>query len=628
MTYRFDIDGLRAIAVLSVLAFHAQLKLQGGFVGVDIFFVISGFLITQILHREISAGRFSYLAFWERRLRRLLPALAVMTLSTAVGSYFLLLPWDLKDLGGALIAQPLLIVNLYYWQVVKRGYFSEPPEVRPLLHTWSLGVEEQFYLLFPLFLFWLLGRGGSRAKLRFGLWTLGGISLALSASLSQDWPTLAFFSPLTRAWELTLGAGLALLPDRPLNPNARLAVSSLGFLAVLVSMVLLDGQTPFPGIVALLPCLGTALIILGGPHTPVNRWLARPMLVKIGQLSYSLYLWHWPVLAWFDYTGFDTTLWHLAALLLTFAFAYLSWQFLEQPFRRKTFAPTARGIFALAWVYAAICVAVGAVFLAQDGFPQNWGFSRGDRAPRNFRFESDPQEPAQDLPTLGSKSIKPTFLLWGDSHAMAVAPAFDSLGRQRQVSGLQLTCSACPPLGHWQMATGRRGRSAKFEKSWEELALQTVRRHQLKVVILSAYWSVYNSPSLAQEIATTRDALRAEGAEVYVLCEVPTQSQDPTRQIAYHRRWSLAPNLTTPDEHRQHTKAVTATLGQAFLPNQILDPAPIVLSWKEPFRENEPLYYDRHHLTDAGSQELMPLLEPVLATLTSPPVKSERYFQR
>lgn len=618
MTYRSDIDGLRALAVLSVLAFHAGLKLQGGFVGVDIFFVISGFLITQLLSREIAGGRFSYLAFWERRLRRLLPALAVMTLVTAVGSYFLLLPWDLKDLGGALIAQPLLLVNIYYWQVVERGYFSEPPEVRPLLHTWSLGVEEQFYVLFPLFLGWCSGPQGTRDRLRSGLGVLGGVSLALSAGLTPGWPTLAFFTPVTRAWELALGAALTLISGRPPSSAHGRALSSLGMLAILSSMLGLDGQTPFPGLAALLPCLGTVMVILAGPEAPVNRWLARPFLVRIGQLSYSLYLWHWPVLAWLDYAGFDTLGWHLAGLSLSFGLGYLSWRFLEQPFRSKALAPTPRAMFTLAGVYAVTCVALGVAFLGNDGFPQNWSFSKGDRAPRGYRFEIDPQSPSQELPVIGDRAARPTFLLWGDSHAMAVAPALDSLGRRLGVSGLQLTCSACPPLGRWTMTTGRRDRSLEFQRRWKELALETVRRHHLKVAILSAYWSVYDSPMLSHELAAIRDALRAEGVEVYLVEEVPTQRHDPTREVAYHRRWSVPLDWTSQAQHRQRTQTVDAIARQLFPPDRILDPAPLVLSWKEPFRDNEPLYYDKHHLTDAGSQELIPLLEPALAPRVFP----------
>lgn len=216
MSYRPDIDGLRAVAVLSVLFYHAHLGFPGGYVGVDIFFVISGFLITGLLLKAITKGTFSYVDFWERRVRRLVPALAVVTVFTAVTSYFILLPEDLNDLGGALIAQPLLLSNVYFWRVVKNGYFGDPPEIRPLLHTWSLGVEEQFYVLFPLFLVVICKRQFLARHVGKIVAGIALASLAFAIIITPIKGVFSFFTLPTRAWELLLGGLLALkLPAPP-----------------------------------------------------------------------------------------------------------------------------------------------------------------------------------------------------------------------------------------------------------------------------------------------------------------------------------------------------------------------------------------------------------------------------
>jgi peptidoglycan/LPS O-acetylase OafA/YrhL len=215
LKYRADVDGLRAVAVVAVLMYHAHLGFSGGYVGVDVFFVISGFLITSILHKKLQDGKFSYLDFWKRRVRRLVPAAFVTAVFTALGSYFILLPSHLVDLGGALVAQPLMLANVYFWRVVKAGYFGDLPETRPLLHTWSLGVEEQFYLFLPLFL--ALCWKSSRLRPHVGK-VLGGLSLlsfGLSVVLTPMKGVFSFFNLPTRAWELLMGGLLGFLPEVP-----------------------------------------------------------------------------------------------------------------------------------------------------------------------------------------------------------------------------------------------------------------------------------------------------------------------------------------------------------------------------------------------------------------------------
>jgi peptidoglycan/LPS O-acetylase OafA/YrhL len=282
--YRPDVDGLRALAVLTVILCHAGLGCPGGFVGVDVFFVISGFLITSLLSREISEGQFSLVAFWERRIRRIFPTIFVVVLATLIAGWFLYLPEDFLTLGKSALAQTVLLANVFFFR--KTGYFEDAADTHPLLHTWSLAVEEQFYLLFPLLLFFLTRCG--RKSLVGGIAFLGVGSFALSVVGSYSHPAATFYLLPSRAWELMMGALLAVLPDgrkptRWLNEAAGLA----GLGLILFSVFTYTSLTRFPGVAALPPCLGAALIIFSGRSkiTLVGRGLVWRPLVFIGLIS-------------------------------------------------------------------------------------------------------------------------------------------------------------------------------------------------------------------------------------------------------------------------------------------------------------------------------------------------------
>jgi len=291
-----EIDGLRSIAIVPVLLYHTGWSwMPGGFVGVDIFFVISGYLITRLLLTEIAAGRFSLWGFYERRARRIMPALLLVILCTAVVAGLIMVPPDLNLFARSLIWTILFASNIYF--SFNTGYFDAPAESYPLLHTWSLALEEQFYLFFPLLL-WGLAR---LITLRWTIWIvamLAFLSLALSVVASPVQPTLSFYLPLTRSWELWLGSLLAfgVVPDFRLRPLREiLAIISLGLIGW--TIFTLPSGTPFPGWIALLPTLGAVGLIRFSPGTLVGRLLSTPLLVGIGLISYSLYLWHWTLLA-------------------------------------------------------------------------------------------------------------------------------------------------------------------------------------------------------------------------------------------------------------------------------------------------------------------------------------------
>ena len=301
MRYRKDIDGLRAVAVLAVVFFHSKLPgFSGGFVGVDVFFVISGFLITGLMAHDRGADRFSLVTFYFRRVRRIVPALLCVYVACTLLAAVLMLPGDMAEFGRSLLSSATFISNHFFYRLA--GYFGGESDLKPLLHTWSLSIEEQFYLVWPL-LFLVIGRWQYR-WLPYFVWAAGAISLAASVVMVGYQKEAAFFLAPFRAWELLLGASLALLSRRPAIPAwlAELCASA-GLSMIVASVLFLDEGHAFPGLLALPPCLGTALLIFAGMERrpAVTRLLSTGPAVAVGLISYSLYLWHWPILSFARY---------------------------------------------------------------------------------------------------------------------------------------------------------------------------------------------------------------------------------------------------------------------------------------------------------------------------------------
>jgi len=452
--YRPDIDGLRAIAVLAVILFHFfGQQLPGGYLGVDMFFVVSGFLITQIIQGEIHAGTFTLGGFYQRRVRRIVPALLVVLACSTVIAVGILLPSDLVRFGEALLATLAFGANIYAW--LDTGYFSPLAVQKPLLHTWSLGVEEQFYILFPLLLV-LIAR-------RWPRFTLPAITLITVASFGLDLfarrsgaNVAAFFLLPMRAWELGAGAIVALAPLHAAIPSRamRMLCMALGLIAIGAALLAPENAQP-PLYYAVFAVAGTALLLRFGQfeRTPITRLLGAAPLVWIGLISYSLYLWHWPLIVFAKYwlvreprpaeTG---ALW-----LLMFVAAALTWRFVERPFRRRVFP--ARKLYAFSICGAGLLALTGIALLRLHGLPQrldpaaalmneavgtHFRCALGDRVRLGAARGC-----ALNLPS--GDSAEARLVLFGNSHALMYAPAWRDILIARREPGALISMTGCLP---------------------------------------------------------------------------------------------------------------------------------------------------------------------------------------
>src|SRR5262245_10862251 len=446
--YRADIDGLRAVAVLPVVFYHFQIApFTGGFVGVDIFFVISGYLITSLIYSEVLSGAFSPVRFYERRIRRILPALFLMMLVTTALAGSVLFPQDLMNYARSLVATALFGSNFYFWSTV--DYFDIIAERKPLLHTWSLAVEEQFYLLYPT-LFWLL-RGASQRKLIHIVGAIFLLSLGASIWALRFAPVSDFYLLPFRAWELMLGAMLALSPIKSSGRTCTILAWS-GLALLLLSIFAFSADTPFPGENALLPCIGAAFVIYAGPQTIVGRLLSLRPVVFIGLISYSLYLWHWPLLVFARYVVLrDLLLWEkLALILLSGMIAALSWAYVEKPFRTLGKIPS-RFLLPLAGGGIGILVVASIAGEFSRGLPQRFDRTFRSLVETTVRMPDQCQTPyvvgSHRFCRIGRQDTTPaTFVMWGDSHTGAVLPALMDIVPREALSGYTAGRGTCAPL--------------------------------------------------------------------------------------------------------------------------------------------------------------------------------------
>jgi peptidoglycan/LPS O-acetylase OafA/YrhL len=603
--YRADIDGLRAVAVLPVVLFHAGVSaVTGGFVGVDMFFVISGFVIALTLKRDLEADRFSVLAFYERRARRILPALTLVLLATYVAALLVAPPIYFGQFAASLSYAALFLSNLFFSRSL--GYFFSDSLFQPLLHTWSLAIEEQYYLVAPILLFLVFRFLRRRWILALAPLTL--VSLGLSVHLTSQ-PVTNFFSLYTRAWELLIGMMLALRPLTPLpSKGAREALAILGVVFIAVPVFSYSESTAFPGLAAVPPCLGTAILIyLGASTAPpaISKLLGTRPLVAIGLISYSLYLVHWPLIVFARFQLMRTlTAAEIALIVIaTFVIAVLLYVLVERPLRR---APAPRII-----VFAfALCAVLVTAELGRRGYGVNLRLHQAivqspysvdslEAVRRAWREgpcllvgDADTRIWRQDACMLTNNPGGP-ILLWGDSFAAHYAPGLEHSSIQGTV--IQYTAQGCPPiLGFYRpIQAGCVG----FNRN----ALQIIEQGNFKRVILTANWSEYHRKGV-ELIGGTLNALRRLGVETTLIGQSPAFFMDPAL-VAARRGSANAPDAFAP--LAIDAAGLNATLGaQASaagvrfvdpMPHMCpIDPCPIRIAGQN-------LYLDYGHFTFAGS---------------------------
>jgi peptidoglycan/LPS O-acetylase OafA/YrhL len=501
--YRKDIDGLRAVAVLPVLFYHAfPNAVPGGFIGVDIFFVISGFLITGIIHRQMLSKTFSITGFYARRIRRIFPALITVVLVAFLIAWFVLPPREMKSLGTNIAGGAVFVQNFILLGQV--GYFDLAADKKPLLHLWSLGIEEQYYIVWPLLLM-LIGTWRSRALAITA--ALAAASFVACLIVQPRAPDYAFYLPVTRAWELLVGSGLALWasgrsPDSVARPAVRVVreIVALGALLAIVAVFwLYDRKVPHPGLFTLIPVLAAAAL-LGTSGTLVHRFVldARPA-VFVGLISYPLYLWHYPLMAYARIHFVDGVAAQvmLAILAASVVLAWLTYQFIERPIRfgRRY------GVYKIGVLLAGMA-ALGVVGLVADrtnGLPVRIpeslrGFMpTGDETSVHWRRGKclllPDQGPAQFAPECSGGGHRPLLAIWGDSYAASLYPGLAYFAARRGFDVAEFTASSCPPLIGY-LNPGRR-----FCSEINDFVVKRLTELKPDAVILYATWKYDGIPA-------------------------------------------------------------------------------------------------------------------------------------
>jgi peptidoglycan/LPS O-acetylase OafA/YrhL len=660
--YRRDIDGLRAIAVLSVILFHFDFPfLTGGYVGVDIFFVISGFLITRLLVDEIDSGNFSLVGFFGRRIRRIMPALFSMLTITSLLSFFTLIPKYYTGFAASAAATALSMSNFYFFK--HSGYFDFGHEVVPLLHTWSLGVEEQFYVFFPIIFFvarrtfklswtWII-LPPLLGSLLFGVMqSYIDIDSLLHGSLRErSFSNGAFYLPMARAWEFLIGSALATNVVSPSKGKPSNLLAWLAMALFTLSFVAFDKHTKFPGLAAIVPTIGAGLLIHTNrsSNTYVFRMLTWGPFVLIGLMSYSLYLWHWPVVVFFRlFFGSEHSFFvYLFLFASLFPIAWISWRFVELPVRSRDATFTQQSLFIGTGSGALAFSVLALVAIQQNGLPARFSpeMNKVAEAAGNFDWLGDcDKKSAADITrgdacTIGPSDAPISFALLGDSFADALSPAVQQAANESGRRGLTLTRGGCYPL-----------LGILLDIDCAEFVEAAVRRVQatqsIEKVILIARWSaavegsrfgaikigglfITDSESKTRGYAENkavfqRSLARTVGAffprKVYVLAYLPEQSAN-VPQAAVLRKYFSSLDYSTPrsvvDSRQANTRSILNELSRSH-GFAILDAMPALCDDLvcHGVEGGASLYADDNHLSLVGALKELPAIARAFSETT------------
>jgi len=615
--------------------------MPGGFVGVDVFFVISGYLISALIIEQNKRGSFSFVQFYECRLRRLVPAFVIVAGATLVAAYGIYAPNDLEAFGKSLTASILLHANHFFLE--NSGYFSAPAEVTPLLHMWSLSVEEQFYLLFPACLLFVIRRT-SRPFVFLALGCL--VSFLASCYMVVTNRDAAFFLLPFRAWEFLLGA-LMLAPSRPLGRRLSTLIGYAGIALILVSLFALSEASLFPAWNAIAPALGAAMLIKSGSETLAGRALSLGPVNYIGRTSYSFYLWHWPLICFMSYVlgeKLDIAQGLLAALV-SFLLAVATYHLVETPFRstaRKT------GKLALALACSTALLATGIVLDIQNGLPSRLpeplvtalrkeSLQIGPPL-ENCRLgemvEADPRlAPMADagrvrVCRVGSKDVIPSIVIWGDSHGDAFAPAFEEKLREHHLAAYSLSRGGCPPLLGMERVDSPNWRCIDFNNA----VVSTIEQIRPERIVIAAHWLYYfeasrfsdeqrprlrlNDPDVAGALLKTLTWASSK-ARVSVLAPVPEIGKDTPAILAKAALLGKSETVSVRLQdvrERQATSRREITRISAALGISVLDPIGFLCD-ESVCRGGDALevvYTDSSHLSSKGAHKLGPLVDQVI----------------
>ncbi len=620
LKYRPDVDGLRAVAVTLVLLFHANLGFSGGYIGVDVFFVISGFLITGLILKDQEAGKFRLANFWMRRIRRIIPAATLMIVVVLFVGCVLMLPSDYASLGKSAVAQQLMLSNVFFW--LETGYFDGPAELKPLLHTWSLAVEEQFYLVYP-FLLMFLYRVGRRATF-LALAALAFGSLVVSQYGVMHHPSAAFFLLPTRGWELLAGGLICFFPEPTrIKPRILAFFSWCSLVAIIAAGWFYKPATSFPGLAAIIPVAATAIFIYCNAlrlSFPASV-LATPPIVFVGLISYSLYLWHWPLLAFMRYSAAEepSVFWRVLSLFGSFGVSFLAWRFVETPFRKVRWLRTRRSVVGAASVSAVAVIGFGLCVFAMKGMPNRFPedvvaifATMEERGARHIVAENDVK--SGRLPRFGKMNAPPEILIWGDSHAMSLVPAFDKLGRQHGMGGVQATHSGTLPLIGFDNS-----REWSASHSFNDAVLEYIVGGDISTVVLAGYWSRdSHEKGFEESYRRTVVKLLDAGKTVLLVQDVPIQEVWPAKAImrAIRLGGDVAELGVDLRDHRKRQFLADTTFASIHHQNLIvLDPTPYLTDRSGVCRMvmgGAALYHDDDHLSVAGAERLLPMFEGAL----------------
>lgn len=641
-----EIQGLRAIAVLSVVLFHFGLYgLEGGYLGVDIFFVISGYLIGQIIMKDLESNQFSLSNFYKNRAVRLFPNLLLMLFASVIVSWILLKPYDFFQFGKSLQFSGLYVTNIVFSK--QQGYFDISRELKPLLHTWSLSIEEQFYLFLPIFLICI-----RKLALKHKLLMIGCVitcSFAYKFWLIHALPINSFFSFPGRVWELGLGVFFAALPHQiKQRLQSQTLIAGISVAVIAIYLLTLHETMIYAGVISIGCCIATGLLILSSPNTWVGKLLSTKLMVYLGAISYSLYLWHWLVLITVKngIPGLNPLLEFTILILTSIFIAHFAWKYVESPLREKKDAFSAKQVFIGVFFFTGLTAAAGGYIYAKNGFPErfpshikiakniesfSWETFTGLKPKKLHACSFSKKEtlPINDCITGDIHSSK-TVLVIGDSHAASMQAAFDIAGQQSKVRVITISGPGCPPLIGIKSFNGADNICEKINFDYHLQSL--LKNETFDKVYLVAFWDMYARGSrsngrllrpthfISDEITTahnsetsqmvlkkaltnTIDLINQHGAKAILVQDIPTLP-NPIQDLNdgfTQRIEEVRPQQTFIKEFissQKIPKLHTIDLANIICPNDIC----------HTYLNGYYLYSDNNHITHAGSALALPVI--------------------